>query len=176
MIIIPYFLSEILSIKAYHPTTEDFLEGRMQDWTTVFRMSVSPSRAKDTMRVLYPDKSWRALYILGLRKNVTNGEEQFYPVEGTGIYYNYLILKILALNAGAEWISDFSVKEKIRREYVTDPGSAPNHNRVAILIGVDLLFGCFTFVHQWGFFRFSAFGLPKIISECYIPCEQYIYL
>jgi hypothetical protein len=116
-----------------------------------------PCRAKDTMRVLYPDKSWWNLYILGTRKNVDNGEEKHYPVIGAGIYCNYLILRILAFNAGTEWISDFSVKEKIRREYINDPGSAPDHNRVAILVGFDLLFGRFSFVHQWGIY-------------CYAPC------
>jgi hypothetical protein len=116
-----------------------------------------PVRKKDTMQVLYPEKSWWDLYILGMMKNVANGEEEFYPVTGAGIYYNYLILRILALNAGAEWISDFSVKEKIRREYISDPASAPDHNRVAILAGLNLLFGRFTFIHQWGFYVYAPY-------------------
>jgi len=101
-----------------------------------------PIRAKDTMQILYPDKSWWDVYILGTRKNVNNGEEKLYPVIGAGIYYNYHILRILALNAGTEWISDFSVKEKIRREYINDPGSAPYpaRNKVYQRYGLNLRF------------------------------------
>ena len=67
------------------------------------------------MQVLYPDKSWWDIYLLGLWKNVKNGEEKHYPVIGAGVYYNYLVLRLLALNAGTEWNSNFSEKEKIRR-------------------------------------------------------------
>lgn len=126
-----------------------------------------PGRAKDTLRVLYPEKSWWNIYILGTRKNVNNGEEKHYPVVGTGVDYNYLILRILALNAGAEWISDLSEKERIRREYIPDPASAPDHNRVAILAGFDLLFGRFSFVHQWGFYVYAPYPARHKVYQRY---------
>jgi len=126
-----------------------------------------PSRVKDTMQVLYPDKSWWDIYILGMRKNVKNGEEKFYPIIGAGVYYNYHILRILALNAGTEWISDFSMKEKIRREYINDPGSAPDHNRGAILVGLNLLFGRVAFVHQWGIYYYTPYPARHKVYQRY---------
>jgi hypothetical protein len=88
-------------------------------------------------------------------------------VVGAGMYYNYLILRIIALNAGTEWISDFSVKEKIRREYINDPGSAPDHNRGAILVGLDLLFGRFAFVHQWGIYYYAPYPARNQVYQRY---------
>ena len=119
------------------------------------------------MQVLYPDKSWWDVYILGMRKNVKNGEKKFYPIIGTGMYYNYLILRILALNAGTEWISDFSMKEKIHREYINDPGSAPDHNWGAILVGLNLLFGRFAFVHQWGIYNYTPYPARHKVYQRY---------
>ena len=114
-----------------------------------------PRRAKDTMRVLYTDKCWFDAYLLGTAKNAEKGEDQRYLVIGAGIYYNYIVARILALNAGTEWISDFSEKERIRREYVNYPEEAPDHNRAAVLVGLELLFGRFSFVHQWGIYYYE---------------------
>ncbi len=116
-----------------------------------------PRRTKDTMQVLYVDKCWFDAYVLGIAKNAEKGEDEMYPVIGAGIYYNYLAGRIIALNAGMEWISDFSVKEKIRREYINDPAAAPDHNRAAILVGLDLLFGRFSFIHQWGIYYYEPY-------------------
>jgi len=126
-----------------------------------------PGRAKDTMKILYPDKSWWDAYILGSRKNVNDGEKIHYPVIGAGIYYNYLILRVLALNAGTEWISDHSEKERISREYNQDPGSAPDHNRAAMLLGLDLLFGRISFIHQWGFYYYAPYPARKPVYQRY---------
>jgi hypothetical protein len=126
-----------------------------------------PSRAKDTMRILYPDRSWWNVYILGTMKNIEHGGDHDYPVIGTGIYYNYVILRMLALNTGTEWISDFQLKEIIRREYVQDPGSAPDHNRAAVLLGFDLIFGRFTFVHQWGFYYYAPYPARQRVYQRY---------
>ncbi|HEC44265.1 MAG TPA: acyloxyacyl hydrolase [Bacteroides sp.] len=116
-----------------------------------------PRREKDTLKILYTDKCWWNAYFLGTAKDAEKGEDNSYPVIGAGIYYNYLVGRIIALNAGTEWISDFSVKEQIRREYINDPGSAPDHNRAAILIGLDLLFGRFSFVYQWGIYYYEPY-------------------
>ena len=126
-----------------------------------------PRRAKDTIRVLYPDKSWWDAYLLGTMKDDEKDEDKSYPVIGAGIYYNYLIGRIFALNAGTEWISDFSVKEKIDREYINDPGSAPDHNRAAILVGFDLLFGRFSFVHQWGLYYYAPYPARQRVYQRY---------
>lgn len=138
-----------------------------------------PQREKDTMRVLYTDKCWFDAYILGTAKNAEKGEDQRYPVIGAGIYYNYLAGRILALSAGTEWISDYSVKEKIRRLYVNDPDAAPDHNRAAVLLGIDLLFGRFSFLYQWGIYYYEPYQAKNRMYQRYGLnfrfCEQ-IYL
>lgn len=126
-----------------------------------------PHRAKDTMRVLYPDKSWLDAYILGTIKNTEQGGDRNYPVFGAGIYYNYLIARILALNLGTEWISDYSIREKIDREYNNEPGAAPDHNRMAMLAGFDLLFGRFSFVHQWGIYYYAPYPAFQRVYQRY---------
>lgn len=114
-----------------------------------------PKRPRDTMRVLYTDKGWLDAYFMGTAKNAEKGEDQRYPVIGVGIYYNYLVGRIIALNAGTEWISDYSEKERIRRRYINNPGDAPDHNRAAVLLGIDLLFGRFSFIHHWGIYFYE---------------------
>jgi hypothetical protein len=126
-----------------------------------------PTRAKDTMRVLYTDKCWWDAYLLGTMKNDDKDVEKYYPVIGAGIYYNRLIARILALNAGTEWVSDFSLKEKIRQEYINDPASAPDHNRAAILLGLDLRFGRFSFVHQWGIYYYAPYTSMHHVYQRY---------
>ncbi len=116
-----------------------------------------PCRTKDTVQSKHARKSWWDAYVLGTMKNVEAGENMNYAVIGAGIYYNYRSGRNLALNAGMEWISDFSEKERIRREYLSDPGSAPDHNRAAVLLGFDLLFGRITFVYQWGIYYYAPY-------------------
>jgi hypothetical protein len=116
-----------------------------------------PVRDRDTMRILYTDRCWFDAYLIGTAKNAEKGEDRLYPVIGAGIYYNYLAGRIFALNAGTEWVSDFSVKEKIRRQYPGNPEDAPDHNRAAMLVGLDLLFGRFSFIYQWGFYYYEPY-------------------
>jgi hypothetical protein len=116
-----------------------------------------PRRDKDTMRVLYADRTWFDAYLLGTAKNAEKGEDRRYPVIGAGIYYNYLAGRIFSVHAGTEWISDYSVKEKIRRLYLNDPEAAPDHNRAAVLLGINLLFGRFSFIHQWGIYYYEPY-------------------
>jgi hypothetical protein len=138
-----------------------------------------PSRAKDSMQVLYSGNSWWEVYVLGSRKNVNNGEEQYYAVLGAGAYYNYLILRVLALNAGTELISDLAEKERIRREYIQDPASAPRHLRAAVLLGIDLVFGRVTFVHQWGLYYYAPYPAMKPVYQRYglnLGLSEHLYL
>ena len=122
-----------------------------------FRPVEFPERSKENLDVLYEDRCWFDVYILGTAKNAEKGEDKRYPVIGAGVYYNFLAGRILAVNAGTEWISDFSVKEKIRREYINQPDDAPDHNRAAILLGIDILFGRFSFIHQWGIYYYEPY-------------------
>ena len=132
-----------------------------------FRPVSFPGRDKEMMQELYEDKCWFDVYILGTAKNAEKGEDQRYPVIGAGVYYNYLFGRIIAANAGTEWISDFSVKEKIRREYISDPAAAPDHNRAAFLLGIDLLFGRFSFVHQWGIYYYEPYPARNRMYQRY---------
>jgi hypothetical protein len=79
--------------------------------------------------------------MLSTMKDDEQDNEKHHLVVGAGIYYNYLIARILAFNAGTEWISD--------------PAFASGHHRAAILLGFDLLFGRFSFIHQWGWYYFA---------------------
>jgi hypothetical protein len=138
-----------------------------------------PSRAKDSIQVLYSDKSWWEVYALGSRKNVDSGEEQYYGVFGAGVYYNYLILRVLAINSGMELVSDLAEKERIRREYIQDPSSAPSHLRAAVLLGIDLLFGRVTFVHQWGLYYYAPYPARKPVYQRYglnLGLSEHLYL
>lgn len=126
-----------------------------------------PRRAKDTVRILYPDRCWWNAYILGTMKNVGKDENKNYPVLGAGIYYNILVGRILALNLGTELVSDFSEKERIRREYILEPATAPGHHRAAVLMGINFLFGRFYFVHQWGVYYYAPYPARKPVYQRY---------
>jgi hypothetical protein len=112
--------------------------------------------SRDAGMGLYGRKCWFEAYFLGTAKNAEKGEDHLYPVIGAGVYYNYLFGRIIAASAGTEWISDFSEKERINRRYASDPGAdMPDHNRAAALLGIDILFGRFTFIHQWGIYYYE---------------------
>ena len=132
-----------------------------------FREVSFPCREKDTMRILYPDREWMDAYLLGTLKDDEIDEEQRYPVFGAGFVYHLLLLRILALNVGTEWVSDYSLKEKIHREYLNDPGAAPDHNRAALLLGLDLVFGRFTFQHQWGLYYYAPYPARHPVYQRY---------
>ncbi len=101
-----------------------------------------PGRSKDSILSLYPRENWWDAYVLGTAKKAGTGEDQRYPVIGAGITLNHLTGQHLALNAGMEWISDFSL---------------PDPHRAAILLGLDLLFGRFSFIHQWGIYFYEPY-------------------
>lgn len=122
-----------------------------------FRELRFPCRTKDTLQSSYAGDRWWDAYLLGTMRKAGTLANQSLPVIGAGIYYNQLTGQHLALNTGVEWVSDFSLKEEIRQEYLNDPGSAPDHNRVAILAGFDLVFGRITLVHQWGIYVYEPY-------------------
>lgn len=118
--------------------------------------AVFVQRSRESGQELYGKKSWFDVYVLGTAKTAEKSEDRFYPVIGAGIYYNYLFGRILAASAGTEWISDFSEKERIRRKYEGIPGAEPpDHNRAAVLLGINILFGRFSFLHQWGIYYYE---------------------
>ena len=126
-----------------------------------------PARDKDTALVLYPDDSWWDLYILGTGKNNDIDTEKHFPVIGAGITYNRLLGRMLAFNAGTEWISDFALKDKLERDFTHDPRPPPDHNRAALLVGLELLFGRFSFLHQWGIYYYAPYQARHLVYQRY---------
>lgn len=123
-----------------------------------FREAVFTERSKQSGKDLYERKCWFDAYLLGTAKNAEKGEDQLYAVIGAGIYYNYLFGRIIAASAGTELISDFSIKEKIERVYAGNPEVAPpDHKRAAALLGIDVLFGRFSFIYQWGIYYYEPY-------------------
>jgi hypothetical protein len=121
-----------------------------------FTEAVFTERSRQSGKDLYNRKSWLDAYVLGSAKNAEKGEDHLYPVIGAGIYYNYLFGRLIAASAGTEWVSDFSEKERIERRYAANPEAGlPDHNRAAVLLGIDILFGRFSFVHQWGIYYYE---------------------
>jgi len=48
--------------------------------------------------------------------------------------------------------------EDRKREYASDPeADLPDHNRAAVLLGIDILFGRFSFLHQWGIYYYEPY-------------------
>ncbi len=123
-----------------------------------FREAVFAERSRQSGKDLYDRRCWFDAYLLGTAKNAEKGEDHLYPVIGAGIYYNYLFGRIIAASGGTEWVSDFSIKEKIERLYAGDPeADLPDHNRAAVLLGIDILFGRFSFIHQWGIYYYEPY-------------------
>jgi hypothetical protein len=123
-----------------------------------FREAVFTKRSKQSGKDLYDRQCWFDAYLLGTAKNAEKGEDKLYPVIGAGIYYNYLFGRIIAASAGTEWVSDYSIKEKISRQYAGYPEAEhPDHNRAAVLLGIDILFGRFSFLHQWGIYYYEPY-------------------
>lgn len=120
--------------------------------------AVFTERSRKSGKELYDRSCWFDAYLLGTAKNAEKGEDHLYPVIGAGIYYNYLFGRIIATSVGTEWVSDFSIKEKIRRLHAGDPqAELHDHNRAAVLLGADILFGRFSFLYQWGIYYYEPF-------------------
>jgi hypothetical protein len=122
--------------------------------------------SRENVKDLYERKSWFDAYLLGTAKNAERGEDQLYPVIGAGLYYNYLLGRLIAASAGTEWISDFSERERIRRQFGQDP-EAPDHNRAAFLLGINLLFGRVSFIYQWGIYYYAPFPARNQLYQRY---------
>jgi hypothetical protein len=115
-------------------------------------------REKDPSVELNPDKNRLDLILLSTAKNVEKGENHLFPVFGIGVNYSHVTGRIFALSAGAEWISDFSIREKIRRLDLRDEeGEYIDHNRIAGLAGVEWLFGRFIFSQHMGVYFYEPF-------------------
>jgi len=47
---------------------------------------------------------------------------------------------------------------KINRKYAGDPeADLPDHNRAAVLLGINIMFGRFSFIYQWGIYYYEPY-------------------
>ena len=132
-----------------------------------FQNTCCPDYSKEAGRDLYKDRNWINVYLLGTAKNAEKGEEKWWPVYGAGAYYSHLVARILAVSVGTEWISDHAVKENLRRMYEDLPEDPPDHNRAALLAGIEVLFGRFTFIQQFGLYYYAPNPARNLIYQRY---------
>jgi len=137
-------------------------------------------REKDTTVRLNLDKNRFDLIFLSTAKNVEKGEDHLYGVYGIALNYSHVTGRIFALSGGAEWISDLSVKEKIRRLNKRDErGEYFDHNRVAGLAGVEWLFGRFIFSQHLGIYFYEPYKARNRVYQRYglvFKINRHIYV
>lgn len=108
-----------------------------------------PEREKKRTE-LYP--SFLQLYcmIAATGKTVSHNEKQRYPVGVALLEIRKKFARINSWSAGAEWVTDYSLREINRRNGVQN-----DFNRAGILAGHHLLIGRFTFYQKLGFYIYS---------------------
>lgn len=115
-------------------------------------------------------KKNRVSMVTGLSaKPTTSGlTEKRYPVYVVGVNYSRTVARIVALNAGAEWVSDRSLYHSLRERNITDQdGGYSGHNRLGMLVGVDWLFGRFVFYQHLGVYVYSPVKAESKIYQRY---------
>ncbi len=120
-----------------------------------FRPVYFPNRSKDPDIVLHDYKNRLDLVLLGTGKTATKGEE-YYPVMGVALKYTRVVGRVNGITAGAEWVSDHSKIEIIRRSNLTgEDGELLPHERGAFLVGNEFLLGKFIFSQQLGIYFYA---------------------
>lgn len=94
-------------------------------------------------------------------------ETEEYPEKGSvaaGVHLraSKQLTGLYSLNAGAEFIVDGAIREKIRRE-----GVNLDHKRAALTAGQDFLFGKVTFSQHLGFYIYSPYKAFRNIYQKY---------
>ena len=113
------------------------------------RYRTLPEREK-TRKDLYP--SYLELYcmVAATGKTLTHNEKQRYPVAAAMVEMRKRFARINSWSAGAEWVSDYSIREANRRN-----GVQQDFRRAGILAGHHLLIGRFTFYQKLGVYIYS---------------------
>jgi len=82
--------------------------------------------------------------------------DEFHLIFGLSSIYSRLVSRVSAFSAGAEWISDLSLREKIiNQNILDDSGEYIDHNRIALLFGHELWLGKFIFSQQLGVYIYA---------------------
>jgi len=133
-----------------------------------FTTTCFEDREKDPGIVLNPKKNRFDLIFLFSGKPIAHGVDKRYAVFGFCGNYSRVLGRIFAITGGAEWVSDRSLRERIRIHNVVDEsGEYIDHNRAAILAGVDWLFGRFIFSQQMGIYVYNPYGARNPIYQRY---------
>lgn len=97
------------------------------------------------------NKYRKEFYAFVSSKVIMHGEKKRHLIYGMGFSISREIGKLSALNAGAEWKQDFALKEKLRREGITQVST----QRMGILLGHEFLMGRFSLSQQLGVYLYD---------------------
>jgi hypothetical protein len=144
-----------------------------------FTASRFEDREKDPQIVLNPKKNRFDIIFLLSGKPIAHGVDRRYAVFGFCANYSRVVGRIFALTGGAEWVSDRSLRQKIRiHKDVDESGDYIDHHRAAILAGVDWLFGRFIFSQQMGLYVYIPYKARNPIYQRYgltFKISEHIY-
>ncbi|MGF1533752.1 MAG: acyloxyacyl hydrolase [Bernardetiaceae bacterium] len=90
------------------------------------------------------------LSLMGSAQNI--GEQTRYPLLGLMLRYGRRVRPMHGLSVGAEWVWDFSLRERLRRD---DPTSSAAFARGAVLVGHELWLGRFVFTQDLGVYVYA---------------------
>jgi hypothetical protein len=100
--------------------------------------------------------------ILGTAKTLNEQENKRYPTIGFTVTAGRRVGRLSALALGAEWVADRTLHEKLRRQ-----GLNRDYNRVAVLLGHELLVGRFGFSQQLGVYIYAPYPAMDPVYQRY---------
>jgi hypothetical protein len=101
-------------------------------------------------------------------KPIAHGVNKRYAVFGFCLNYSRVTGRIFAITAGSEWVSDRSLRERIRIHNMVDgSGDYVDHHRMGMLAGVEWLFGRFIFSQQMGVYVYIPYKDRNPIYQRY---------
>jgi len=124
-------------------------------------------RLKDKSVQVNLDKNrFEAAVILTGKEEVDTGEPHM--IFGLTASYSRLVSRVSAFSGGAEWISDRSLRQKIRNRNIVDSsGEYIDHNRIALLFGHELWLGRVILSQQLGIYIYAPFKPKDAVYQRY---------
>jgi hypothetical protein len=102
---------------------------------------------------LHTQKTRYKVALMGITKTAFPGDRTRYPLYGVTGYVSHVVGRINAFTTGLEWVSDGSLREKIRQSDTPDI----SHRRAALTVGHEFLIGKFTFSQQLGLYLYCPY-------------------
>jgi hypothetical protein len=103
-------------------------------------------------------------------KEISKEDRRQYPVYGFSPKYSYLFGRLSAVSAGFEFVSDGSLRERIRMHEL--PGS--DHRRFSVFAGHELLIGKFNFFQEAGVYLYAPYTPKDRVYQRY-GLEYFIF-